>query len=55
MQLEVSQKSEISQCQEIEAMKDTLLKLEDVNQQLRMHDEEQHRKEMSRVSEVCVF
>ena len=52
MQLEVSQKSHISQTQEMESLKDTLQKTEELNRQLKAIDEEQHRKESSLVSQV---
>lgn len=52
MQLEVSQKFHVSQTQELETLKEALLKVEAANEQFRSQDEEQHRKELSHASEV---
>lgn len=55
MQLEVSQKSHISQTQELESVKEVLSKIEEMNQQRKMMEEEQHRKESSLVSQVTNY
>lgn len=55
MQLEVSQKSHISQTQELESVKEALSKIEEMNQQRKMMEEEQHRKESSLVSQVTNY
>lgn len=52
MQLEVSQKSHISQTQEMELLKEALHKTEEINQQLKALEEEQHKKESSLVSQA---
>lgn len=52
MQLEVSQKSHLSQTQEMELLKETLQKAEEINQQHKALDEEQSRKESSLKAQV---
>lgn len=52
MQLEVAMKFQNSQGQELESMKDALQQMDEVNQQLKSLEEEQHRKELSHESEV---
>lgn len=54
MQLEVSQKSHISQTQEMESLKEALFKVEEMNEQRKTLDEEQHRKETTLVSQVTI-
>ena len=52
MQLEVSQKSHLSQTQEMETIKESLQRAEEINQQRKVMDEEQSRKESSLMSQV---
>lgn len=52
MQLEVSQKLHVSQNADMESLKELLQKSEELNKQLKVLDEEQHRKESSLVSQV---
>lgn len=52
MQLEVSQKLHLSQNSEFESLKESLIKTEKLNEQLKALDEEQHRKESSLMSQV---
>ena len=52
MQLEVSKKLQISQLQEVEAMKESLLEVKELNLQLKNHEEEKQRKELSLETEV---
>lgn len=52
MQLEVSEKSHLSESQEFEALKEALRRAEELNEQMRVHDEEQHRKESVFASQV---
>ena len=52
MQLEVSKKLQISQLQEVEAMKESLLEVKELNLQLKNQEEEKQRKELSLETEV---
>jgi len=52
MQLEVSQKLTSSQNADMESLKESLQKSEELNKQLKALDEEQHRKESTLVSQV---
>nr|CAH0099505.1 unnamed protein product [Daphnia galeata] len=55
MQLEVSQKLHVSQNADMESLKELLQKSEELNKQLKVLDEEQHRKESSLVSQMANF
>lgn len=55
MQLEVSQKLHLSQNSEFESLKESLIKTEKLNEQLKALDEEQHRKESSLMSQIANF
>ncbi len=52
MQLEVSQKLMSSQNADMESLKESLQRSEELNKQLKALDEEQHRKESTLVSQV---
>ena len=54
MQLELAQKSQLSQSQEIEALKEMAQKYDEMTQLLKSQDEEQHRKDLSHASEVHI-
>ena len=54
MQLEVSKKLQVSQSQEMEAMKESVLKAEEMNQKLKSQEEEKQRKETNLETEVIL-
>jgi len=53
MQLEVSKKLQFSQSQEMEAMKESVLKAEEMNQKLKSQEEEKQRKETNLETEIA--
>lgn len=55
MQLEILQKSQISQLQEIETLKEANLQLEEMAKVLKLQEEEKQRKEIQLTSEVIHF